>query len=403
MPRKVISIITPHFTPEITAAAHRMEAAANILASSFKVHVFTLHERGNKSENSSIKMNENLIVHYTSVLPYNKSVFIIRAFFEWWYSMKLLRKSNIVHADLAIVTIPFMFLLPIVARTCNAKKKIADIRDIVWDYIHPSFFIGRIIKKKITSVMHRALMHFDSVTVTNEGEKQWLMNHTGLSENKISIIPNGISKDKFKQLSEVKYMPHPHKFTISYIGNIGSSQQFYTLIDAVKDMNDIRLNLVGEGNKLKNIRTYVTLNKIKNVFIHGKLRWLRVVPYYQTSDLLFASLKDGYDTAIPSKLYEYLSTGLPILYQGKGSAADFLSGFKNTFVVNGSDSLYMEKLIWRIKKLSLSRSGVNIHIVGNKYIREKSSKQFVELSARLLNEKIISDVFVEDFLLSTNY
>ena len=46
MARKVVSIITPHYSPEITAAAHRMEVAAKTMSSAFKVHVFTLTEKG---------------------------------------------------------------------------------------------------------------------------------------------------------------------------------------------------------------------------------------------------------------------------------------------------------------------------------------------------------------------
>src|SRR4051812_32764362 len=118
MARKVISIITPHYSPEITAAAHRMEVAAKVLANSFSVHVFTLNEAGNREGNYKVKCDANLTVHYFSQRNYNKSVFLIRALFELWYSLKLVLKANSIESDLTIVTAPYIFLLPLTATFC---------------------------------------------------------------------------------------------------------------------------------------------------------------------------------------------------------------------------------------------------------------------------------------------
>jgi glycosyltransferase involved in cell wall biosynthesis len=402
MPRRIISLITPHYTPEITAAAHRMEAVAKTLSSSFHVHVFTLSERGTANKEQSVKLDEYLTVHYLPVVSYNKSFFPTRAFFELWYSFRLLRASGKIFSDLSIITIPFMFLLPVFASRCKSKKKIADIRDLVWYYLPGNNLFTRFLKGRLINVMHQALRKFDALTVTNAGEKDWLVRNALIKDEKIVVIENGISASKFKQLSEIRYTPHPHKFSVTYVGNVGTSQHFLSIINAVKEMSGVRLNIVGDGNNLGKLRAYVESKKIKNVFFYGKQKWYRVIPLYQASDLLYASLKDEYDTAIPSKLYEYLATGLPVLYQGSGSAVDFLSGFKNTYILKDTDSGFLEKVIWKIKKLSLNRSGVNIHIIGNRYVREKLSRQFVELSARLLNERIISDIFVEDILMDSN-
>jgi hypothetical protein len=164
-------------------------------------------------------------------------------------------------------------------------------------------------------------------------------------------------------------------------------------------MKDVRLNLVGNGNEWRNLQKYVTRQEIKNVFFCDKRKWERTLPYYQVSDLLFASLKEEYDTAIPSKLYEYLATGLPVFYLGKGAAADFLDTFGNTFVSGLYDASCLERIIWKVRRLSPVRSGKNIDNIKRHFIREKLSMRFAEVAARLLNEKELSDVFVDDFLM----
>lgn len=399
MARRIINIITPHYSPEVTAAAHRMEAAAKILSGSFHVNVIALRADGGKQE--TISCEEHLTVHYLAAGKYNKSFFPLRAFFELWYSFMLVRRSNKIDSDLVIVTSPFMFLLPVVMRFCTARKKIADVRDLVWHYLPSDSFFKRKVKKRLTKVMHNALRKFDAIAVTNEAERKWLVSSAMTGESTIEVIPNGVSYDKFRRLTEVKYSTSLDRYTITYVGNVGKSQEFISLINAVKNMRDVRLNIIGGGNALNGLRKFVASNEIKNVFLPGRLNWSRALPYYQTSDLLFASLKKNYSTAVPSKLYEYLSTGLPVLYVGKGAAYDLLRIFKNVFVAGGANEKFLENMIWKLRKISPERSEINMQHVRKYFIREKVSRGYVELAARVLNDRTLSDVYVEDILLKS--
>lgn len=401
MSRKIVNIITPYYNPEITAAAHRMHALAESMSKSFRVNVFTLSAPGSQLKNHKVKFEENLTVYYVAAFRYRKSNLFLRAFFEWWYALKLVRLSNKNNADLLIVTIPFMFLLPVVARFSKTKNKIADLRDIVWHYLPSSGLFKKFIKARITSCMHRSLSKFDAVTVTNEAEKRWLLNQTKIPAEKLTVIPNGISLERYNKLSKIKYVAHASHFVITYIGNIGTGQHFINLIESVKEMSDVKVNLIGDGNEWKNIENYLSQHGIQNVYLHKKKKWTNILPYYQTSNLLFASLKEEYDTAIPSKLYEYLATGLPVLYLGNGAATNFLGTFKNTFLVLSFDKRYLEKMIWNIRRSKISRSVTNNQMIGQAFLREKLSIRFAEIASGLLNEKKPSSLFVEDILQST--
>lgn len=398
MPRKKINIITPHFAPENTAASHRMESTAKVLSASFEVNVFTLTEKGKKVARATETWSDNLTIHYLYLPHYPKNNFLLRAFFEWWYSRKLAKFSNQVEADIVLVTAPFMFLINAVENHSTAKRKIADIRDLVWHYLPERNYFQKKIKNKVSKVIHQSLQNFDSITVTNSVERNWLIENSQIESTKIKLIPNGISEDKLRFLQTIRYSKPQTDFIISYIGNIGSAQAFLPLIDAIKNKAGVKLNLIGDGNQRSIIQKYLLEEDIRNVYMAGKLRWARIIPYYQSSSILFASLRPEYDTAVPSKMYEYLATGLPILFLGKGATVELLNNYDNVFHTHVYSSAAIKNEIAEIRMQKPANSLTNTITVGENFTREKLSIRFVELIAGLLNEKIPGSVYVEDIL-----
>ena len=377
MPRKRINIITPHFTPENTAASHRMESAARVLSASFDVNVFTLTERGKKARATTEMWNDNLHVHYLYMPDYPKGLYIIRALMEWVYARKLVRFSNTVECDLVLFTSPFMFLLNAVAKLCKCRMIVADIRDIVWHYLPEKNILNKKIKQVVTKSVHASFEKFSAMTVTNQSEKEWLLSNANVRKEKIRVIPNGLSEDKFRFLQTVRYSKPKKDFIISYIGNI-------------------KLNLIGDGNARECIQKYLLEEDVRNVFIPGKLRWARIIPYYQSSSILYSGLKPEFDTAIPSKIYEYLSTGLPILFLGKGATVSLLENFDNIYSLDEYTEEGLKKAIAKIRYDKPANSLPNTLAIGENFIREKISQNFVELAAGILNEKTTSEIFVED-------
>lgn len=398
MPRKKINIITPHFAPENTAASHRMESVARTLSASFEVNVFTLTEKGKKPRANVEQWNDDLKVHYLYLPNYPKNIFLIRAFFEWWYSKKLVRFSNSVNCDLVMFTSPFMFLLNSVANLSNCKNKVADIRDLVWHYLPAKNFVQRKLKSVVTRHVHSSFEKFISITVTNHSEKEWLIKNANVNPGKIEVIPNGLSEDKFRFLQTIRYSKPQKDFVISYIGNIGSAQVFIPLIEAIRNKEGVKLNLIGDGNERENIQRYLLEEDVRNVFVPGKLRWARIIPYYQSSSILYSGLKEEFNTAVPSKIYEYLSTGLPILFLGQGATKSLLENFDNIYAIDDYSEEALKKAIAKIRYEKPANSLPNTLAIGENFIREKISLNFVELLAGILNEKVPGEIFVEDLL-----
>ena len=111
---------------------------------------------------------------------------------------------------------------------------------------------------------------------------------------------------------------------------------------------------------------------------------------------MYSGLKPEFDTAIPSKIYEYLSTGLPILFLGKGATVSLLENFDNIYSLDDYTEEGLKKAIAKIRYDKHANSLPNTLAIGENFIREKISQNFVELAAGILNEKTTSEIFVED-------
>ncbi|MBP6334780.1 MAG: glycosyltransferase [Bacteroidia bacterium] len=367
---KVINVITPHFTPEITAAAHRLDAVVSSLSTEYKVNVFTLTERGRKAKSSEAQVSDNVTVYSVNLPRYTKSLFFIRALFEFYYSVKLSRKASRTPADLTFVTTPYMFLLPAAIIFGGKGKKIADVRDLVWCYLPQKNAFQSWIRRSFESLVCKYIRKYDHITVTNDAERNWLLKNAAIDESKITILSNGISSGRFERLNSLKYHCKTSPFVITYVGNIGNGQDLQPLIDAVKPMKDVILNIIGDGIELKKFVNLVRAENLTHIHLHGKLKWSRVLPFYQSSSILFARLGENYQSAIPSKLFEYLSTGLPLVFHGKGTAKNLLDKFENTFILENEKSENLRDVLEYLRNSPLSLSESNRFQIESNYLRE---------------------------------
>lgn len=376
-----------------------MDAIVNSLSAEYKVNVFTLTERGKKAREKELQVADNITVHSTNLPRYPKSLFFIRALYELFYSIVLCRKAAASPADLTLVTTPYMFLLPVSSFLGGKGKKMADVRDLVWCYLPDRNRVQSFVRKQFQRLACRFIALFDHVTVTNQAEMDWVLENTGLDKSRISILSNGISTERFEKLSSLKYHSGNSPFVITYVGNVGNGQDLYPLIDCVRKMPDVKLNIIGDGIEIKKLQQIVRNLHLTNVHLHGKLRWNRVLPFYQSSTLLFARLGLNYRSAIPSKLFEYLSTGLPVLFHGSGQAKDFLLQFENTYVVEEEDPASLSLLLTALRSKDIILSGKNRKTIREHYLRENINDSLFPVINRLIGLPVPEEIPAENLSL----
>jgi glycosyltransferase involved in cell wall biosynthesis len=381
--KKTVNLLCSHYPPENTAASERLKVLASTLGEVYAVHVFALTERGAVSKPDDFSSG-NLHVHYVWQKPYRVTNFFCRAFFEFYYAFVLVMTARRQKADVWVVSIPFMFLLP-VAVFLGSCPVIADVRDLVWDYFPSKTFKDKLVKGVLCFIMRTSLRCCREIVVTNAFEQKKLLSTL---DKEALLVSNGLSRERFELLSSLAYFSrraeNKGRFTILYAGNIGIAQNFNAIIDMVCEMPEVDFYLVGDGNKADVVRSYVQEKGAQNIFFTGKIPFAELSSWYERADMLFVCLAPGFETAMPSKLYECCVTGLPVLFEGGGVAADFLRDFAACNVVTYNDKAAMRQAIEKIMTKDPVLDVTGREKIAASFIREAESARYIDIVDKLL-------------------
>ncbi len=377
---KTINFLTGNFIPENCAGTNRILALVRELEKKYKINVICISEKGLRPHD--FQFSKNVSVYYVYQKEYDSEKFYTRAIHELWYAIMLAFKSKKFSSDITIATSPQMFIIPAVGLLVGGKKVI-DIRDLVWEYIYESSLYNKLVKKVITQFMIHTISMYNYVSVTNNHEFDWIKKY--IKNARIEKITNGIEENKFENLSQLKFDKNK-PFTLTYIGNVGIAQNIKVLVDIAKKMKDIQINIVGEGNKYQELKKYARKNQIHNITFYGKVNRSEINTFYQKSSILFAQLDEKFKAAMPSKLYEYASTGLPIIYAGLGEARNFVNQLENCTTINPGDVKALEVAIKKYKDTPTQISDFNKRFIAQNFIRETQSIKMVDIVNKLLQE-----------------
>jgi glycosyltransferase involved in cell wall biosynthesis len=102
----------------------------------------------------------------------------------------------------------------------------------------------------------------------------------------------------------------------------------------------VDFELVGEGPERSRLETKARNEGLSNVTFTGYVDRTTLFGIYAQSDILFAQLRDlpvMSRATFPSKVYEYLAAGRPVVYAGSGITAEFLRSTEAAVIANPED------------------------------------------------------------------
>ncbi|CAN5719758.1 glycosyltransferase family 4 protein [soil metagenome] len=141
-------------------------------------------------------------------------------------------------------------------------------------------------------------------------------------DNKIAVIPNWAALEeiepRLKNENELlNKLGIADKFIFLYAGNMGHPQDVESIIECagkLKDHEDIRFIFIGDGVKRKWVEAEIEKNNLTNVFLLNPLPREKQTDFLNACDVGFVSLvKKMYGVAMPSRTYNFLAAGKPIL------------------------------------------------------------------------------------------
>lgn len=164
------------------------------------------------------------------------------------------------------------------------------------------------------------------VTVTSWSRR--VLIERGIDGNKIIVVTNGIDAGKLtagpapaKLRQELRL---ENKVVVSYIGTVGMAHGLQLILDAADEcrirLPEVHFLIVGSGAKLSDLQREAARRGLENVTFVGPVAHTSIVDYWRLSDITLVILRDTplFRTVIPSKIFEAMATGTPIITNVKG-------------------------------------------------------------------------------------
>lgn len=381
-----IVIITSYPFPDCAATANRLSTLAKEIALETNFEVLVIGPGPSKALHSNILGAKDNYGIKSMVGPaIRRDNLILRAFGEFNQTRRLLKGGKDEFADLYIISIPSIFLMlaPFVIRK---KPIIFDFRDLVWEYLLNLGGIKAIAGQIFKVCLPYLLKKSKGITVTNIVEKKKLSHITSIP---IEIVGNGISHDRFTKLQSLSPSRLSDPFRVLYIGNIGVAQNLETLIEAIGGDDRFEISLVGDGNRLDFLKSFVSKRHFTNVKFFGSLQWEETLPHIEEANCIYGQISSSFNSAIPSKLYEYLSSGRPVVFGlADGPAKNLVSNFKNISVCTPDAPCELRKKLLELKRDKSDRTSANLinqKIIQQRHLREQEAQTLVHLVKHLNN------------------
>lgn len=117
------------------------------------------------------------------------------------------------------------------------------------------------------------------------------------------------------------------KLKIVYAGLFGVAQDMLSLLKGI-DFVEVgaEMHLYGGGNQINDILAYLGEGD-KNIYYHGFLQKHEINEELKKYDLSIIPLATAIHGAVPSKIFDLLPEGIPVLFSGEGEGARIVKDF----------------------------------------------------------------------------
>ena len=155
----------------------------------------------------------------------------------------------------------------------------------------------------------------------------------GIDGAKIHVVTNGVDISRFnpreKDAELVRELGLEGKFVAGYIGTHGMAHALETLLEAAAklkarpDGDRYRILLLGDGARKAELVAQAQAKGLDNVLFVDSVSKEQVVRYWSLLDVSIIHLRktELFTTVIPSKLFECMGMGIPVLHGVAGESA----------------------------------------------------------------------------------
>ena len=341
-----ILFLTDNFPPESNAPANRtFEHARQWVASGHRVTIITcapnfpdgqLFEGYKNRWFQTEQMDGITVIRVWSFMTRNAG-FVLRLldFFSFMVS-GFLGGLRVRDADIIIGTSPQFFT--VCAACCLAKVKqrpfVFEMRDIWPESLQavgiPNAGLSVRLAAPLADYLYRRANHLIVVT---HSFKAYLQDK-GISGERITVIPNGVDPDMFfpipADISLQQELQLEDKFVVGYLGTHGLAHGLESVVEAARlagqtdDLTAVHFITVGAGAQFDRIKEIAS--DLDNFTMIGQVSRADILRYWSLLDASLIHLKASplFESVIPSKMFEAMAMGVPLLHGVGGESADIV-------------------------------------------------------------------------------
>lgn len=384
-------ILTKNYKPSTIPDAKRFSGIAEYLAQ--QGHIITvITESKSESLNGvtvlktrqigrdSLGMLERLVNHTS---------FMIQSIF---------RSIKVKEIDVVISTSPPLFNL-IAGRWISKIKKtkyIIDLRDIWPDVFEQTNILTKssLVYRIFARVAKIAYKKADIIAVVTPGKKELISSEFPQYKEKIHLLSNGFNKEilEYEDDANIK-SSFSSEFNVVYTGKIGLAQDLSSFLQLAKDQlsNDsVMFHIFGSGREKDKVIEYIAEEGLKNVKFYGYRSEKEIATALRYAQLSYVSLSnDRLIDSVPSKLYEALAFGCPVLLSAVGDSANLVNKLKygKVSVPNSYEELVADfRYIFENYAIFVNRKEEVMSFMLKNYSREVTASKYNEI-IKMLCEK----------------
>ncbi len=397
-PLKVL-IVTQFYYPDVTACAFRMQETALLLAQmGCDVHVIAGEPHkgqiaGQAINDGAIKVSRVKLVKYEGRGKWN----YITHYLSFMFAAIKAARRHPGKFDIIWASSPPLFtgIAGMAIAWLKKARFCLDIRDIwpesavVAGQIKADSMMFRM-AKIVEYVLYKAAAR---ITCVARPMAEYIRQVSGGKQPEIiyNAIPETMTAKEALPIEQ-----NPAQLNILYIGNMGYCQNLSLVIEAAailaaRGESRIRFQLVGNGIEKQMLEAEVARRGLGNVEIQGIVSKDEAISMIRNAHALMLHLKDDgtMDKTIPSKVFDYMAGGRPILYGLKGEASDILKNIEGNLYYDPADPTQLaDKSAFLLQNYAglAAAATKNLAVVKENYLREGMARKLFEVFQSLTGQ-----------------
>jgi glycosyltransferase involved in cell wall biosynthesis len=296
--------------------------------------------------------------------------------------------------DVIIGTSPQFFTVCAANVVSFFKRKpwVFELRDIWPESIKA---VGAMKESKVTKLLEKLELYLyrkaDKIISVTYAFKANLIAR-GIDGDKIEVVTNGVDLTSYSRRSKDTALVYKHnlhdKFVAGYIGTHGLAHGLQTLLNAADLLQKhehgtgIIILLLGDGAVKESLQQEAAERQLNNILFVDSVPKQEVVRYWSLLDTSIIHLKKTplFQSVIPSKMFECMAMGIPILHGVAGESADIVKKEKVGWVFESEDAIALTNILIELKnsQSDLSELSSNALAAAPRYDRKNLALKMLQ-------------------------